>query len=107
LGFAEVHLDRFINYKKNVYDDQWNTIDFQWGAKHGDDVKKPEMLNKMISVAETLAEDFRYVRVDLYNLDGKIYFGELTFSPGGGFCPFNPSDWDRKFGDKLIINNPI
>ena len=102
-GFAEVHFDRYIDYKKNCYDSDWNLIDCQWGAKPGRDIKKPEMLNEMKLLAEKLAKDFCYVRVDFYNIGSKIYFGELTFSPGGGFCPFNPPEWDRKFGDELNL----
>ena len=67
------------------------------------EIKKPESLSKMILLAEILAKDFRYVRVDLYNLINKVYFGELTFSPGAGFCRFKPHEWDRKFGNKLKL----
>lgn len=45
---------------------------------------KPKDLKSMVEIAEKLAEDFQFVRVDLYNNEGKIYFGELTFSPWGG-----------------------
>lgn len=103
LGFTEIHLDRYTDYKKNVYDKDWNFLDFQWGAKRGYDVKKPDMLNKMILLAEILAGDFKFVRVDLYNIFSSIYFGELTFTPGGGFCPFNPPELDKKFGDELKL----
>lgn len=54
-------------------------------------------------LAETLAKDFRFVRVDLYNIGGKIYFGEMTFSPVAGFERFPPPDLARKFGIKFIL----
>lgn len=103
LGFPEVHIDRYIDYRKNCYDSEWNILNCEWGAKRGSEVKKPKLLTKMILLAEILAKDFRYVRVDLYNLRDKIYFGELTFSPGAGFCRFNPPEWDRKFGNELKL----
>jgi len=103
LGFAEVHFDRYIDYRKNCYDHGWNLLNFDWGAKRGREIIKPESLSKMILLAEILAKDFRYVRVDLYNLINKVYFGELTFSPGAGFCRFKPHEWDRKFGNKLKL----
>lgn len=46
---------------------------------------KPDKLDEMIDIAKTLSEEFDFVRVDLYEFDGKVYFGELTFSPWGGF----------------------
>lgn len=103
LGFPEVHIDRYIDYRKNCYDSEWNILNCEWGAKRGSEVKKPKLLTKMILLAEILAKDFRYVRVDLYNLRDKIYFGELTFSPGAGLCRFNPPEWDRKFGNELKL----
>ncbi len=99
----EVHYDRHIQYKKNIYYPNWEEIDCRWGAPKGRDLDKPKNLDKMIQVAERLADEFKYVRVDLYNVKTKIYFGELTFSPAGGFCPFIPHRWDRIFGDQLII----
>ena len=69
------------------------------------DEKKPEMLHKMRLLSELLAKDFRFVRVDLYNVGSKVYFGEMTFSPAAGFESFNPPEWDRKFGDELKLNN--
>lgn len=103
IGFPEVHIDRYIDYKKNCYDSKWNILNCEWGAKRGGEIKKPKLLSKMLLLAETLAKDFRYVRVDLYNVKDKIFFGELTFSPGAGFCPFNPPEWDFKFGSKLKL----
>ncbi len=103
LGFAEVHIDRYIDYRKNCYDSDWNILNCEWGAKRGREIKKPELLTQMILLAEILASDFRYVRVDLYTVNSKIYFGELTFSPGAGFCRFIPHKWDRKFGNELNL----
>ena len=48
---------------------------------HKGHIALPENIDEMIRIAETLASDFPFVRVDLYNVDGKIYFGELTFAP--------------------------
>ena len=56
-----------------------------------------------MNVCDRLSEDTNYVRVDLYNVDGKIYFGELTFFPGGGFTPFVPDIWNDIIGDYLNI----
>lgn len=64
---------------------------------------KPDNFEKMIELAETLGKDFPHVRVDFYEVDGKIYFGELTFSHFSGFIPFEPEEWDFTFGSWLEI----
>ena len=66
------------------------------------DIKKPENLDKMINLAEKLAEGFNHVRVDFYNLnDGRIYFGEMTFTSASGTCKWSDENINLEFG-KLI-----
>ena len=65
--------------------------------------KKPTKLKEMIEIAEILAKDFPFVRVDLYQIGEKILFGELTFSPCGGFMPFSPEAADRMVGNDLVL----
>ena len=101
--FIGINFNVGINRKINYYDAQWNLHDLRIPRGNGVAIERPENLNKIKSLAEILANDFRYVRVDLYNMDSKIYFNELTFSPFAGFFPFIPSEWDRKFGDKLKL----
>ncbi len=57
----------------------------------------------MIEVVEKIAKYFYYIRVDLYVLDNKIYFGELTFSHGGGIEKFFPDKWDEFYGKKVDL----
>lgn len=61
--------------------------------------QRPENWMEMISIAEKLAEDFPFVRVDLYDINGHIYFGELTFTPMNGMAAGYPDGWDKKMGD--------
>ena len=61
----------------------------------------------MIQLAEILAEDFKYVRVDFYVVEGNIYFGELTFYPCNGFGVFKPEEMDFKFGRMLDLGIPV
>lgn len=65
--------------------------------------QKPKMYEEMISLAEKLSKGFPHVRVDLYEIDDKIYFGEMTFSHHSGLCPFDPVEWDYKFGEWLQL----
>lgn len=73
--------------------------------KHFNKVPKmPSNLNKMIKIAEKLSEDFDFVRVDLFNVDDKIYFSELTFTPCSGFMPLEPENIDLELGKKIALN---
>lgn len=91
--------DRFSNHVRNFYDTSWNYIEVS--SDHpcfGDTVKKPENLDKMLDIARILSADFPAVRVDLYNIKSKIYFGELTFYPWSGYVQFNPDSFDFDLG---------
>ena len=57
----------------------------------------------MLDVAKKLSSDFKYVRIDLFNLNGSIKCGEITFYHGGGLFPILPSQWDFKLGNYLKI----
>lgn len=59
--------------------------------------------DEMVEIARKLSKGFPHVRIDLYNINGRIYFGEFTFHHDGGFVPFIPREWDRKVGDMLRL----
>lgn len=61
-------------------------------------VQKPKNYENMVEIARKLSEDFPQVRVDLYNIDGKIYFGELTFYDGSGYFHYDPDEFDYEMG---------
>lgn len=97
-------VDRFSDHKRNIYDSNWNFIDVNTDHPNfGDCVTKPEELNKMKEIAEILSKDFPYVRVDLYCLNKKIYFGELTFYPWTGYVSFQPDEFDYKLGKEFDL----
>ena len=66
-------------------------------------IEKPENFEKMIEVAENLGSGFSHVRIDLYNINGRIYFGEFTFFHFSGITPFEPVEWDYIFGKWLNL----
>lgn len=68
-------------------------------------IDKPVCFDEMKMLAEKLAENIPHVRVDFYEVDGKVYFGELTFSHWSGFVPFDPEIWDHKFGSWIQLPN--
>ncbi len=65
--------------------------------------EKPKNYKKMIEIAEALSKDNAFLRVDLYEVEEKIYFSELTLTPASGLMPFNPSIWDKKLGDLVHL----
>lgn len=65
--------------------------------------EKPKNYEKMVEIAEKLSKDFPHVRVDLYNLNGTIIFGELTFFTNSGFIPFDPDSFDYEMGKAFVL----
>lgn len=88
----------------NLYDLQWNPIHEIIG-KHlnNKEIQKPSGLDEMIEASKVLSEDFEFVRVDFYEINGNVYFGELTFTPDGGILSYFSKDFDQKMGAKLIL----
>nr|WP_321293148.1 ATP-grasp fold amidoligase family protein [uncultured Trichococcus sp.] len=66
-------------------------------------VKKPKNFDRMIEISKCLSEDFPHVRVDLYNIEGEIFFGELTFYDGSGYKGFIPDEFDKFLGGKFYL----
>lgn len=67
--------------------------------------KKPKNFDEMVEIAKVLSEDFPHVRVDLYNINGEIYFGELTFYNGSGYKGYDPDGFDFLIGEKFELPN--
>lgn len=98
--------DRFSDHKRNIYDLNWNLLDISTDKKNiNKNIPKPEGLNDLIEVAEILSEEFPFVRVDLYYVNEKVYFGELTFYPWTGYVQFNPDNFDFILGNKFALPN--
>ena len=92
----------------DFYDMEWNHMPFR-GLNPKCDfsqtaASKPANYEEMIRIARELADDFPFVRVDLYSVNETIYFGELTFYPASGYGHFAPDEWDVKIGDLLNIS---
>ena len=95
---------RFTDHRRNIYDTQWTDLRVASDCPCGDvEIPKPENLEQMLAVAKVLAEDFPAVRVDLYSIGGKIYFGELTFFPWSGYVRYDPDDFDFEMGEKFVL----
>jgi hypothetical protein len=102
VGLVEVDEDRYSSHKQAYYTPEWEKVNTTTGCV-GCDADKPPKLDEMIKIATDLSTDFPFVRVDLYNCNGKIYFGELTFYDGSGFCAFDPDRYNYYYGDMLAL----
>ncbi len=91
--------ERFLYHKRNIYDTEWKRLDVGTDCPHQEgNVPEPQNLDYMLKIASILSKDFPFVRVDLYNINGKIYFGELTFYPWSGYVSFTPDSFDFELG---------
>lgn len=98
-------VDRNILHRRNFYDCQWNNLHVGSDCPPiNREVEPPGNLKEMIELAEKLASEFPHVRVDLYNVNNQIVFGELTFYPWSGYVQFTPDSFDFELGDKFVIN---
>lgn len=92
--------------KFDFFDMDFNHLPFTNGHPNATrEIKKPEGFEEMKQIAARLSEGIPHVRVDLYNINGQIYFGELTFSHWSGFKPFVPEEWDYTFGSWINLPN--
>lgn len=88
----------------NFFDENYNSLDFKQGHPRADvPPVKPSNFEEMKALAKKLSEGFPHVRVDLYEANNRIYFGELTFYHFGGMVKFEPEEWDNKFGSWLDL----
>ena len=101
----QVDFNRFVKHTKNIYDTQWNyqNVAINYPTDPNVDIKKPECLDKMLELARELSKGIPFLRTDFYVINGKIYFGELTFSPGSGFMKMTPESFDLEMGSWIPL----
>lgn len=94
-----------------TYDLDWNPHPefsvFNSDYQRGDVMPKPQNLDEMVRIAETLSQGGKFpeLRVDLYNVQGKVYFGELTFTSQGGFMDYYTPEFLRELGSRFSIDD--
>lgn len=104
--FFKVDFGRFTEHRANYYSPDCKLLPYGEIVCPPDpeaNVQIPSNLNEMIVLAEKLSEGIPFLRVDLYNVKGRIYFGELTFYPAGGLSRWTDDRWDREIGELLKI----
>ena len=98
--FVWVDIDRYTNHRRAVFDLDWNKQPWvQYNYPEVDEeIPKPSCFDEMLALAKKLCEGFDHVRVDLYEINGRPYFGEMTFTNGSGFEPIYPDRFDYELG---------
>ena len=103
--FVQVDMDRGIHNHRVYYDMEWNKQPFTTTTRdfYKGEASYPENFEEMKKVVIELANSFPFVRVDLYNVQGKIYFGEMTFYPSDARKEYIPDKYNKIFGDYIVL----
>lgn len=104
--FLKVDFDRFIDHHANYYDMDWNLLPFGEAELPPDEKRIevcPPNFDEMIDVARKLSYGHKFLRVDLYNVEGEVYFGELTFYPASGLERWTDKEIDLKLGNLICM----
>ena len=101
----QVDFDRFKGHKRNIYDLDWDFVDLtiKYPRDPNRTIARPDKLDEMLNIARKMSAGIPHVRVDLYSIGDKIYFGELTFTHGSGYEPFYPESYNELFGSWLKL----
>lgn len=104
----KIDFNRFVEHRANYYDRQGNLLDIGEVVCPPDTkaaIKMPFHVDLMIELAEELSKGYPFLRVDFYEVDAKVYFGELTFYPASAFGRFTDDAWDKMMGSWLLLPN--
>ena len=101
----QVDYNRFVEHKRNLYTTDWDYIEasIKYPTDKEHQIPKPKNLDKMLELASMLSKGFPHVRTDFYNIEGKIYFGELTLYHESGYAVYTPPELGIKMGDWLKL----
>ena len=104
--YCQVIRGRGHNETIDFYDKDWNCMPFSGLRslpKSNREYNKPEKYEEMFKIAGILSDNLPFIRVDLYYVNKQIFFGELTFSPAGGFGRFTPDEWNYRIGNLIKL----
>ncbi|MCI8661461.1 MAG: glycosyl transferase [Lachnospiraceae bacterium] len=110
LQFIYCSVDREGQNYRSIYGPDWKRLNIEWVGKNnhkgtlvGADIQPPHNLDRMIEIGKDIAKRFCYVRVDFYEVDKRLYYGEITLHHGSGFDTFEPEEYDYIYGEKLKL----
>jgi hypothetical protein len=97
---VQIDGDRFSGHRRSLYTRDWRDTGARFTYERIETpVPKPPHFELMVQIAEQLGEGLSFIRVDLYDTDSQVYFGEMTATPGCGLDRFEPVEMDEKLGD--------
>lgn len=103
-----INQDRGRHTRADYFDKNYNSLDFIWGYDHADVLpEKPKNYDLMFELAEKLSVGTIELRVDFYEVDEKVYFGELTFFDGSGLDKIEPIEWDNILGSWIQLPSEV
>jgi hypothetical protein len=104
----QVDIGRFGGHRRAIMRPDWTPADVfsrhEWPEALPE---RPASLDRMLDIAAGLSRRFQFVRVDLYEVDGRVWFGELSFFPGGGLIPIKPRSYDLEMGRLIDLSKPM
>ena len=106
----KIDFDRFVEHHANYYDLNGNILPFgekNYPPKYDKQINMPVNLKEMIKYANLLSKNIPFVRIDFYEINKKLYFGEITFYPASGLCEFTDYGWDLKLGNWIMFPKEI
>ena len=108
--YCQVISDRFKDERMDFFDMDWklqnfNRVDLDGSEfKHSEiEIKKPTNLDLMIEFSAILSKGIAFSRIDFYEVNDKLYFGEITFYPASGYSDFKPDEWNDYLGDLIVL----
>ncbi|MBR4151370.1 MAG: hypothetical protein IKT98_00240 [Selenomonadaceae bacterium] len=108
--YCVFYSNRSTDCRMNYFDMNWECMHFRSidhpNSEHPEKIPKPKNFELMKELAIKLAEGFSFVRVDFYEIEGRVYFGEMTFTPAAGNLYFNPTSTDEYLGSLLKLPEP-
>ena len=106
VGFFKIDYNRQIGHRANYYTPDGLLMKFGEAIYPPDfnkELEIPAKLSQMIELANSLASNLPFARIDFYNINGNIYFGEITFYPASGFGKFTPENYNEIIGDMISL----
>lgn len=104
---VQVDFGRFKDHRRNFFDLNWNIVqlEIEYPSDHSFVIDKPSTFKQMVKFAIELSAGIPFVRIDMYEVNGHLYFGEITFFHGSGQETFIPAEWNLKLGKMINIDN--
>ena len=108
--YCKLITGRSTDERLDYFDLNWQHMDFEQSncpnSEHPEKIPKPKNFELMKKLAAELCKEFSFVRVDFYEIDGKVYFGEMTFTPFSGWIKYNSEGTDEHFGKLMTLPTP-